>query len=170
MFPYMQSRAISKNAPNACMSAFTIQRAGDYHKSRESPVLICSAPMRPATTPRPAPARLEPPLGLRASGCAAISQPVRTCRIAPSETPLPIDLAATLHATAMNPRFASTLTAPPKAAAPSLAICARMLQPACSATAPHHTRGCEGRRKRRGRRRRRERRGAPIVGHGRALG
>ena len=53
------------------------QRAGDDHKSRESPVLICSAPMRPATTPRPAPARLEPPLGLWASGCTALARILR---------------------------------------------------------------------------------------------
>ena len=37
--------------------------------------------MRPATTPRPAPARLEPPLGLWASGCTALARILRASRI-----------------------------------------------------------------------------------------
>jgi len=49
---YIPSRTISQNASNACVHRFT--RAGDYHKARESPVLLCSVPVRPLTTLRPA--------------------------------------------------------------------------------------------------------------------
>ena len=67
--------AISHNLAKRikCMHAPIVTHAGDYHERRESPALPCSAPVRPDTTPGPAPTHMEPPPSRRGALTVAIA-------------------------------------------------------------------------------------------------
>ena len=140
MFPYMQSRTISQNASNACVHRFT--RASTYHEWRESPALPCSAPVRLATIPRPALARLDQPLGRWGALTVALSQLRRAAQTGSKLSAPPSDLATRLSASAAAPRYPCTPLAPLHALPASPATCVHLWRRMNAATGAAAPRGC----------------------------